>query len=240
MALMIVETKFDVLWPQYYNTPQCSARKWIDNNPNYESTHQENPSGFKDNYDAFVNSLAGTASADAKLYLGLMGSPSASTLSPTDYLDPDFEVKPLVEAHFCNKNFGGIMIWEAFYANSETENQRTFYEEVKSVLLGISQDPSLPCVHVSSSISTASSTVSTTASPTLVISVISLPVAASSAVPKVSVIASAGGAACGTAGCAKPSSSALVPFQGAASTVRLGAGGMVMSVALAVLGMMAL
>lgn len=35
MGGMITNTQFDIIWVQYYNTPQCSARNWANANPNY-------------------------------------------------------------------------------------------------------------------------------------------------------------------------------------------------------------
>lgn len=58
MSPMIAQAKFDILYIQFYNTPQCSAKSWWDANPRYDTRRAENPSGFKSSYDAWANSLA--------------------------------------------------------------------------------------------------------------------------------------------------------------------------------------
>jgi chitinase len=140
MGNIINLVQFDILFIQYYNTPQCSAREWVSSNPGYGvSTSTENASGFKENFDALVASLPTSKSNGTKLYIGLLGSMSAGISG--DYLDPTSEVAPLIEAHFCNPYFGGIMIFEAGYAeNNVGADGKTFYEEVKDTLVSDSTD----------------------------------------------------------------------------------------------------
>ena len=53
MGGMITNTQFDIIWVQYYNTPQCSARNWANANPNYLLTGIEAASGFS--YDTWAD-----------------------------------------------------------------------------------------------------------------------------------------------------------------------------------------
>lgn len=163
MAQMIIQAKFDIIWVQYYNTAQCSASNWVAANPNYTTTGIEEPSGF--NFNAWEAFLVGTNSHDAKLYIGLPGAPGGGW-----YLDPT-ETSALIEAYYCKPNFGGIMIWEATSAeNNDVGCGETYYQAVKDILVGYSQDGSLSCVkpprHPVSTSSKASCTVASTTTST--------------------------------------------------------------------------
>ena len=142
MGSMIAATQFDIIWVQYYNTPQCSARNWATANPNYLSTGIEEPNGFS--YNQWANFLVGTASANAELFIGLPGAPSSTNLSTDNYLNIT-EMSGLVKAYYCQNNFGGVMIWEATAAEDNTGPNGTYYQAVKEVLLGYNADSSLCC-----------------------------------------------------------------------------------------------
>ncbi|KAK9364433.1 glycoside hydrolase superfamily [Lipomyces kononenkoae] len=136
MGTMIQHAKFDIIWIQFYNTPQCSARAWVTANPSYVSTGVENASGFS--YNAWTNSLVGTASETAKLYIGIPGSTMAAQRA-SDYLEPA-EASSLIKAYFCKPNFGGIMIWEATAAENNIISSKTYYDVIKNNLLAYSTD----------------------------------------------------------------------------------------------------
>ncbi|KAE9372586.1 carbohydrate-binding module family 50 protein [Stipitochalara longipes BDJ] len=169
MGQMITYAKFDIIWIQYYNTAQCSARNWVTANPNYTTTGVEEPSGFS--FNAWETFLVGTESSDAKLYIGLPGGGS-----PTWYLTPT-EASSLIKAYYCKPNFGGIMIWEATSAeNNDVGCGETYYEAVKDILVDYSQDGSLSCVtppnqppptSSKASCTVSSTTTSTSTSPTI-------------------------------------------------------------------------
>lgn len=145
MGRMITGAKFDILYIQYYNTPQCSARSWWNANPNYPRTRRENVSGFRTSYQQWVTFLATTASKDAKLHIGLPGSPKA-TFDPSFYV-PSSIVSNLLRAYFCKPKFGGVMVWEATYADEARVGGTsvTFYQHVKKVLIALSRDKSTAC-----------------------------------------------------------------------------------------------
>jgi chitinase len=168
MGQMITYAKFDIIWIQYYNTAQCSARNWVTANPNYTTTGVEEPSGFS--FNAWESFLVGTESSDAKLYIGLPGAGS-----PTWYLSPT-EASSLIEAYYCKPNFGGIMIWEATSAeNNDVGCGETYYQAIKEILVDYSQDGSLSCVTPSNSTSPTSSKASCTVSSTTTTSTSSSP-----------------------------------------------------------------
>ena len=75
MGNLISAVSFDIIWVQFYNTPQCSARSWITANPNYIDGESQSPSGFS--FETWSNFLSGTASSAAKLYIGVPGAPDA-------------------------------------------------------------------------------------------------------------------------------------------------------------------
>jgi chitinase len=167
MGQMISQAQFDIIWIQYYNTPQCSAVNWVTANPNYTTTGIEEPSGFS--FDAWERFLVGTASSNAKLYIGLPGGPGAFYLTPT-------EASSLIRAYYCKPNFGGIMIWEATAAeNNNVGCGETYYEAVKGILVADSLDGTLDCVvppaspppTSSTSMCTVSSTTTSTVSSTI-------------------------------------------------------------------------
>lgn len=130
MAAMIAAVKFDIIWVQFYNTPYCSARAWVNTG-----------GGFS--YDGWANFLVGTQSANAKLYIGLPGSTLAAG-DPSNYLNPT-EAGSLLKAFFCHANFGGVMLWEATYADNNVVGGLTYDQIIKNLLLADSTDSSLSC-----------------------------------------------------------------------------------------------
>jgi chitinase len=150
---MIAAVQFDILWVQYYNTPICSARSWI-----------TNPSSSGFSYDTWAAFLLNTASAKAKLYIGLHGSPSAAA-NPTFYLSP-VEAEKIIQTFFCRKNFGGIMLWDATYAEGNINQGMTYYQTMKEILARALQNTSQPCVQTVPVQSSAKISVSSTTSST--------------------------------------------------------------------------
>ncbi|KAI9050624.1 hypothetical protein LZ554_005783 [Drepanopeziza brunnea f. sp. 'monogermtubi'] len=128
MGLTITNAKFDILFIQFYNNGAngCTAR-------NYSSSTNKATSGF--NYNKWVTFVNSGASAGAKLYIGLLGSNYAGTAS--DYILAS-EAKPLIAAYHGATQFGGVMLWEATYA--ENNNAVTgypgmnYYQIIKSFL----------------------------------------------------------------------------------------------------------
>ncbi len=166
MGTMISAAQFDIIWVQFYNTPYCSARTYVD----------ANGASNAFSYDEWSNFLIGTASANAKLYIGLPASSAAAGSAQNYYLDPS-EVATLTEAFYCRANFGGVMLWEATYAENNVVNGEPYYDAVKQVLLNDATDPSLSCVSgvtssqgTPSSTSGATGTASATSTPSMTVS----------------------------------------------------------------------
>ncbi|KAH8898654.1 glycoside hydrolase, partial [Thozetella sp. PMI_491] len=107
----IASTQFDMLFIQFYNTPQCSARTWADANPNYQPGGDVNNAGFT--FDAWASWLVGTPSQNALLFIGLPGSAAAANAGMSVTVA---ESQNLIDAYYCRRTFGGVSIWEATYA----------------------------------------------------------------------------------------------------------------------------
>ncbi|KAJ0122781.1 chitin recognition protein [Diaporthe amygdali] len=140
LGQVIASVAFDALFIQFYNTAACSARAWVNANPNFVSgTHTFPSGGFT--YDTWSTAIAGGASAAAKLYIGLPGSTDAVD-DPTFYLNQN-ETANIVDAYFCNRNFGGVAIYDATYADENLYLGQTFTQWTKGVLNNALADPSV-------------------------------------------------------------------------------------------------
>jgi chitinase len=149
MGVIIRNAEFDYLWVQFYN------------NNNY--THPCSL-GFNGdapfNYDQWVSTIAGTPSANAKIFIGVPAAPLAANGAPsgeTYYITPD-ELAILVGEYESSSAFGGVMMWSAGFSDSNVNNGCTYAQEAHSILLTGS-----PC---SGSASTSSSSTTTTTTAT--------------------------------------------------------------------------
>jgi chitinase len=117
MQVIINSSQFDYLWVQFYNNPYCSF-------------------GGDINFDAWVTNIAGTPSANAKIFLGVPASPLAATGTMSGaqyYLDPSTLAK-LVDQHQSSPSFGGIMLWSAGWSDSNVNTGCTYAQEAKHIL----------------------------------------------------------------------------------------------------------
>lgn len=132
---------FDMLFVQYYNTPQCSAASWASANANYKPGGTVTTGGFT--YDTWTSWLSSTPSKNAKLFIGLLGSSAAG--SATSVLTVP-QAQNIVDAYYCRTNFAGVSVWEATYAAANTYNGLNFYQNMKKDLNTSSTDTRLSCV----------------------------------------------------------------------------------------------
>ncbi|KAI1655346.1 carbohydrate-binding module family 18 protein [Daldinia decipiens] len=151
----------DMLFVQYYNTPQCSAASWVAANPKYAPGGAFNTTGFT--FDTWTSWLGGTASKNARLFVGLPGSGSAA--SATSVVTPA-QAQSLVDAYFCRANFGGVSVWDATYAAANVAGGLNFYQNMKRDLNTSSADTRLSCVAPVPTSSTTTSTRTPTPSTT--------------------------------------------------------------------------
>ncbi|KAK8058632.1 hypothetical protein PG994_009080 [Apiospora phragmitis] len=146
MKDMLAATTFDMVFIQFYNTPQCSARRWADANPGYQPGNTFDAAGFT--YDAWSTWLAGTYSKNARLYIGLRGSAAAANRGNDLSVAQDSR---LANAYYCLANFGGMAVWEATYAGTNVAGGKNFYQNVKTALNAASKDPRQKCSSAASS-----------------------------------------------------------------------------------------
>jgi chitinase len=117
MQEIITSSQFDYLWVQFYNNPSCSVNGPI-------------------NYDAWVSNIAGTPSANAKIFIGVPASPDAATGTSSGeqyYLEPS-ALATLVGNYSANSAFGGIAMWSAGFSDSNVKNGCTYAQESKHIL----------------------------------------------------------------------------------------------------------
>lgn len=117
MQVIVTNAKFDYLWVQFYNNPGCSVNGDI-------------------NFNDWVSNVANTASAGAKIFIGVPASPLAATGTSSGsqyYLDPN-SLATLVNQYKSNSAFGGVMMWSAGYSDSNVNNGCTYAQEAKSIL----------------------------------------------------------------------------------------------------------
>jgi len=138
MDAMIYQGGFDMLFIQFYNQGlvSCTAR----------SRARKNGGDF--NYSKWITYVnrAGSASANARLYIGLLGGPTAG--AKDDYLKVA-EVKNLISTYGKANQLGGVMLWEAQATQLNNDagipvNQR--YWHVVKVAMMVSP-PSLPSLY---------------------------------------------------------------------------------------------
>ncbi|KAI2626377.1 carbohydrate-binding module family 18 protein [Xylaria nigripes] len=141
MAEILRAAAFDMVFVQFYNTPECSARRWADANSNYVPGGSVNSVGFT--FDSWVSFLATTPyNRDARVYIGVPGS-AAAAIPGNDVSSQ--HVHSLAAAHYCRPNFGGIAIWEATAATGNVENGRNFFENAKESLRVVAADIRISC-----------------------------------------------------------------------------------------------
>lgn len=148
MGDMMFNGKFDNLYIQFYNTPQCSARGAISGyNPADGSLQYFS-------YDAFQEfiTVSFSQSKEAKLFIGLPASPDAadndenyfcmSTPSfsmeyrftdPAIAVTPD-EAEKLINEFRYHPGFGGVMLWDAGSSDQAVTNGCTYSQEIQSIL----------------------------------------------------------------------------------------------------------
>ncbi|KAL7961257.1 glycoside hydrolase family 18, chitinase [Trichoderma compactum] len=122
MGEIISSSQFDYLWVQFYNNnPTCSLGL---------------PGDAPFNFDDWVSFISTTPSKNAKLFIGA----PASTLGANGnaggakyYATPD-QLASIVASTKSNPAFGGIMLWDAGYSDSNVINGCNFAQNAKSIL----------------------------------------------------------------------------------------------------------
>ena len=145
MKTIIHESKFDKIWIQFYNNPNCDAS-----------------SDLTFNFDAWTLMLAATRSSGAEVFIGLPGSESAAG---SGYIGRQRARDIICKAKKSDK-FAGVMLWDAYFAANNVENGKTYYDSIAEILkCGC---PGEVCTKPTTTSSTALPTSSTTTSSNIV------------------------------------------------------------------------
>ncbi|KAI0914787.1 putative endochitinase CHI2 [Ustulina deusta] len=153
MGVVIDNSQFDYLWPQFYNN----------NNYTYPCALPINGNA-PFNYDEWLTYTAGTPSANAKIFVGVPAAPLGANGSPsgeTYYATPD-QLASIIGDIKGDSRFGGIMMWSAGFSDSNVVGGCNYAQQARSIL-----DSGSPCGGGSGGGSPpSSSTTTTTSKPT--------------------------------------------------------------------------
>lgn len=158
MKYLLKHVQFDRLWIQFYNNPGCALLN-ADGTPN---------PGF--NYAEWEEYLADTPSNNAKLYIGLPGSPSAAK---SGYVDAS-----VASTYLCKYSdysmFGGVMVWDQWFASQNTIDGASYnqalYESMKCGCKACPATTSTISTSTIASTTDASTSLSTTVPPVTITS----------------------------------------------------------------------
>ncbi|KAL7929304.1 glycoside hydrolase superfamily [Trichoderma chlorosporum] len=129
MGDMMFNGKFDYLYIQFYNTPQCSARGAISGYRPGDGSLQY----FS--YDAFQEfiTVSFSQSKGAQLFIGLPASSTAAGSDENYFLAPE-EAQTLINEFRTHPSFGGVMLWDAGSSDESVTNGCTYSQEIQSIL----------------------------------------------------------------------------------------------------------
>ncbi|KAK3389003.1 hypothetical protein B0T20DRAFT_456994 [Sordaria brevicollis] len=119
MKSIISKAEFDALFIQFYNNPGCAA---------------ESKTGF--NYNAWEAEIKKGSSKNAKLFVGLAGSPDAAG---SGYIEP-VKAASIINDLKKKSSFGGAMIWDAYHGQKVT-NGKSFVDAVNTACHGVKATP---------------------------------------------------------------------------------------------------
>ena len=124
MGAAITSAQFDWLFIQFYNNDACSAYQLFEN------------AGGSFNYDSWVSYVKGTASKNAKLFIGLPASEDASSGDSTGskYWVSTTNLPKLINEYSSHAQFGGVMLWDAGNSDTVSVNGCNYAQEVHRVL----------------------------------------------------------------------------------------------------------
>lgn len=159
MGVIINNSVFDYISVQFYNNNNYTV-------PCALGINGDAPFNYN-NWTAFI---AGTPSANAKIFIGVPASPLAANGNPGGavyYASPD-QLATIVNEYKSDAHFGGVMMWSAGFSDSNVNNGCTYAQEVKNILLHGSPCSSGPPTSTATTTSTTkpiSTPTSSTSSP---------------------------------------------------------------------------
>ncbi|GAB7359587.1 hypothetical protein MBLNU230_g6772t1 [Neophaeotheca triangularis] len=122
LSFPIANSWFDFLFVQFYNTPQCSARRGVQ--------YQNGQSNTDITFDAWSN--VRSVNPNVKIYLGLPADTPAAA-DPSFYLGPT-EEQALIKRLSSNAKFGGVMLWEATYGDRKIICDKSYITWTKEIV----------------------------------------------------------------------------------------------------------
>ncbi|KAI2635336.1 putative endochitinase CHI2 [Xylaria nigripes] len=131
MGVVIENSQFDYLWPQFYNN----------NNYTYPCALPINGNA-PFNYDGWLNFTSKGPSANAKIFVGVPASPLGANGTPagaTYYASPD-QLATIIGGIKDEPRFGGIMMWSAGFSDANVVDGCTYAQQARAVL-----DSGSPC-----------------------------------------------------------------------------------------------
>ncbi|KAI0466402.1 putative endochitinase CHI2 [Xylaria cf. heliscus] len=131
MSVLIENSQFDYLWPQFYNN----------NNYTYPCALPINGNA-PFNYDKWLTYTAGTPSANAKIFVGVPAAPLGANGAPsgeTYYATPD-QLATIIGGVKSESRFGGIMMWSAGFSDSNVIGGCNYAQQARNIL-----DNGSPC-----------------------------------------------------------------------------------------------
>ncbi|KAL7799734.1 carbohydrate-binding module family 1 protein [Trichoderma ceciliae] len=123
MGEIISSSQFDYLWVQFYNNnPTCSLGL---------------PGDAPFNFNDWVSFIATTPSKNAKLFVGAPASTLAANGNSggAKYYATPAQLAAVIASTKSSPQFGGIMLWDAGYSDSNVNGGCNFAQEAKSILL---------------------------------------------------------------------------------------------------------
>lgn len=125
MGVIIQNAQFDYLWVQFYNNNNYTV-------PCALGYNGDAPFNYN-NWTSFIDS---TPSKDAKLFIGVPASKNAANGTPSGavyYITPE-QLSELVGEYKSNSDFGGIMMWDAGFSDSNVIDGCDYAQQAKSIL----------------------------------------------------------------------------------------------------------
>ncbi|KAI1370764.1 glycoside hydrolase family 18 protein [Hypoxylon crocopeplum] len=152
MGVIIENSVFDYLWPQFYNN----------NNYTYPCALPINGNA-PFNYDGWVDFTAGTPSAGAKIFIGVPAAPLAANGGPSGetYYATPAQLASIVNEYKSDSRFGGVMMWSAGFSDSNVVSGCNYAQQVHNILVSGTPCGSGPITSTRSTSSTTAATTST-------------------------------------------------------------------------------
>lgn len=123
---VIKAARFDMIFTQFYNTDECSARQGV--------SELSSTGDAKFTFGTWADWLvANSLNKNVKLYMGLSASTVAA--NPAHYITPT-EAYSLISKWKAAKsgNFGGVMLWANTQSTNNVNNCKTYHYWIKAIL----------------------------------------------------------------------------------------------------------